>query len=152
MKTIIQKTSFLAILCMAFSLSINAQLDDVSGSYKCSFVSYCNKVNPTDNYKKEASYNILIHYNEAQPTKGYIVIQNVDDPKNIDIHLVKSKMIEIPPFSFCNANYLLTTYLSGYKDALFEVVIYFDKENDINLMINEGEQSIAFKDLVKVSK
>ena len=152
MKNIIQKTSFLAILCMAFSLSINAQLIDVSGSYKCSFVSYCNKANPADNYKKEASYNILIHYDETQPAKGYIVIQNTEDPKNIDIHLVKSKMIEIPPFSFCTANYLLTTYLSGDKEALFEVVIYFDKENNINLMINEGEQSIAFKDLVRVSK
>jgi len=152
MKNTFQKTSFLVILCMAFSLSVKAQLIDVNGSYKCSFVSYCNKEKPDDNYKKEASYNILIHYDETKATKGYIVIQNADAPEKMDIHLINSKMIEMPPFSFCTANYFFTTYLSNDKEALFEVVIYFDKENDINLMINEGEQSIAFKDLVKVSK
>jgi len=131
------KTFLLIILTTTTSYS-----QDFNGDYKSYETSFKSEIDSTENFIEKTENRIVVRIEKGD---GFVLCQDPRIPNKVLQYRITSEAI-----------ILLNTYI--YKnsiqehlndDSVCDIVLYYDDQNNLNLMISDSKSSQVFKDLVK---
>lgn len=114
--------------------------------------SFLDNINSNNNFKENTLFNISIVYDSTNIEKNYILIQDPRIPKTVLSYKLNKKAVKLPSNEYTNSSYVFNGCLNTNTNQLSEIVIYYNKQNELNLMISNDKFSQAFKKLIKAKK
>ena len=120
-----------------------------SGTYTSMYTSYCDNKNNANNFKENTLFNITIIYDTTKTANNCILIKDPRIPKKILTYKIQKKIIKMPATEYTTSSYVLKNCLDKNTNTITDIVIYYNKQNELNLMVDNGKSSQAFKTLIK---
>lgn len=137
-------------ILLIYSLISSSQ--NFSGNYTSMHTSFLDNINSNNNFKENTLFNISIVYDSINIKNNYILIQDPRIPKKVLSYKLNKKVEKMPTNEYANSSYVFRGCLNTNTKQLFEIIIYYNKQNDLNLMISDDKFSQAFKKLIKAKK
>lgn len=137
-------------ILLIYSLISSSQ--NFSGIYTSMHTSFLDNINSNNNFKENTLFNISIVYDSINIKNNYILIKDPRIPKTVLSYKINKKVEKIPPNEYTNSSYVFRDCLNTNTKQLSEIVIYYNKQNELNLMISNDKFSQAFKKLIKAKK
>lgn len=126
------KKHLLLLLVFLFAITLHAQ--QLSGVYKSSYTTYESPVNPAQNYEGEASYLIAINIKDHD--SGVIAIQDTKSSKDVMNYEIKTLFSTFKIDEWYVAMYEAHD-TNGPDGVGAELFLYFNREGNINLRVNQ---------------
>lgn len=128
---------------------IHLRAQNLNGYYQSSETSFQDDLSPESNFSCKAILNIFIKYNEGENEKNMIVISDPSTNKDFKYAL------KFKPSLFSNSKYYKSAYwfrdcYSEKSKSNVDIIIYYNFNNQMTLMISSGERSQALKKMVKI--
>ena len=123
---------------------------NLNGNYTSTLTSFNDVKNSDNNFNEETLFTITINYDSTKKnSNNYILIQDPRTPDQTLTYEIQKKSVKIPSSKLINSSYLFKDCLNLKTKAIYDIVIYYNKQNELNLMISDKNYSQAFKKLIK---
>lgn len=139
MKKILIMFSLMLAFCM------NSQ--NFNGKYTCPQTSFQDRINPNNNFQENCNLNVTITYNSKSKSGNCITISDPINPQTKYNYKIMNLFEKMPPGDYYVTSYCFKNCYSEFSNSLVDIVIYYDKENNMNLMISNSKKSQLLKDL-----
>ena len=136
----------IAALIILF-VSLNTIAQDFSGEYISNFTTYKDEPKAKNNFEEKTNFNVSILFVDEH--NGMIGIQDPRIPNKILVYEVTKFLNKVEG----NGNTLyiyeaVTIHLQNPMDT--KVILYYNKNSELDLMISDVESSQVFHNLKKV--
>lgn len=130
------------ITLLLLLITFTTYSQDFNGEYKSYETSYRSNIDSTQNFVEKTEFKIFISINENE---GYIICQDPRIPNKLLEYRIASKVNKI------QENYFYKNCINEHlkNNSTSDIVFYFDKEDNLNVMISNEKHSQVFKDLIK---
>lgn len=128
------------LFSLLFYLAFAANAQDFSGDYTSSYTTFTDEQNPDNNFKETTTFNVAVIFENKN--SGYVAIQDPRIPKKILIYKVEQFLDKLERDG---ASYYFYQAVSEHTKEPIEtkVVIYIEKDGELNLMVLwEGKSQI----------
>ena len=123
-----------------------------TGSYTSTQTSFNDIKDSKNNFKENTLFNITIVYDSTKIGNSYILIQDPRIPKKVLTYKIKKKFVKMPSDEYTISSYIFKDCLNTNTNSITDIVIYYNKQNELNLMVADNKSSQAFKKLIKSKK
>jgi hypothetical protein len=123
-----------------------------NGSYTSMQTSFSDIKDSKNNFKENTLFNITIVYDSAKIENSYVLIQDPRIPKKVLTYKIRKKYIKIPSDEYTITSYIFKDCINTNTNSVTDLVIYYNKQNELNLMVADNNSSQAFKKLMKLKK
>lgn len=134
------------------SFTILGVSQNFNGSYTSMQTSFNDLKDSKNNFKENTLFNITIVYDSTKVGNSYVLIQDPRIPKKVLTYKIKKKFVKMPSDEYTISSYIFKDCLNTNTNSLTDVVIYYNKQNELNLMVADNKSSQAFKKLIKSKK
>lgn len=139
----------ICILSLFFALTVHAQ--NLSGKYYSTETSFQDLLDPENSFKSKAKIMVNINYDSNTKSGNYITICDPESPKIIHKYQLSPKAEKMPPSKYYLSSYVFKNSFSETSKSNLDIVIYYNNENKLNVMLTGKEKSQALKELVKIN-
>lgn len=136
---------FTILTTVCFSQNFN-------GSYTSMQTSFNDFKDSKNNFKENTLFNITIVYDTTKTGNSYILIQDPRIPKKVLTYKIKKRFVKIPSDEYTISSYIFKDCINTNTSSITDIVIYYNKQNELNLMVADNISSQAFKKLIKSKK
>jgi hypothetical protein len=141
---------FFTFILLSYSIIGIAQ--NFNGVYTSFQTSFNDIRDSKNNFKENTLFNITIVYDSTKKENSYILIQDPRIPKKILTYKLKKQCVKMPSDEYTIASYVFKDCLNVNTKSITDIVIYYNKQNELNLMVADNKSSQAFKKLIKSKK
>jgi len=137
------------ILSLFCSFIIHSQ--NLNGKYYSINTSFQDLINPENSFKSKAKIMVTINYDANAKSGNYITICDPEFPKVIHKYQLLSKAEKMPPSEYYLSSYVFKNSFSETSQSNLDIVIYYNNENKMNVMLTGKQKSQALKGLIKIN-
>lgn len=137
------------IFSLFFVLTVRSQ--NLSGKYYSTETSFQDLLNPKNSFKSQAKIIVNINYDSNTKSGNYITICDPESPKIIHKYQLTSNAEKMPPSEYYLSSYIFKNSFSETSKSNLDIVLYYNNENKLNVMLTGKEKSQALKKLVKIN-
>jgi hypothetical protein len=138
---------FYAFILLSFTILGVSQ--NFNGSYTSMQTSFNDIKDSKNNFKENTLFNITIVYDSTKIGNSYILIQDPRIPKKVLTYKIKKQVVKMPSDENTISSYIFKNCLNSNTNLITDIVIYYNKQNELNLMVADDKGSQAFKKLIK---
>ena len=120
-----------------------------NGYYSSKETSFKDDLNPKSNFNCKTILNIFIKYSEKTKENNYILIT---DPKENKVfkYILTGNAIVMPQSKYYISAFWFKKCYSQTSKSKVDIIIYYNFENQMTLMLSSGKKSQALKKMVKI--
>ena len=130
-------------------LTIHVVSQNFNGSYTSMQTSFNDTKDSKNNFKENTLFNIIIVYDSTKLGNSYVLIQDPRIPKKVLTYKIEKKFVKMPSDEYTISSYIFKDCLNTNTNSITDIVIYYNKQNELNLMVADNKSSQAFKKLIK---
>lgn len=137
---------------LLFSYAIIGISQNFNGSYTSMQTSFNDLKDSKNNFKENTLFNITIVYDSMKIGNSYILIQDPRIPKKVLTYKIENKFVKMASDDYTISSYIFKNCIDTNTNSISDIVIYYNKQNELNLMVADNKSSQAFKKLIKSKK
>lgn len=131
------------------SITILGISQNFNGIYTSMYTSYLDTKNNANNFTENTLFNVSIKYDDPIKSDNYISVQDPRIPNKVLTYKIQKKIVKMPSSANTTSSYIFKNCINVNTKVITDIVIYYNKKNELNLMVEDERSSQAFKKLIK---
>jgi hypothetical protein len=122
---------------------------DFSGTYVASSTSFKDDENSENNFSENAKYIITIIRNEKTKAVKRIMVKDPRSPKNVLAFSITAPLVKMPANDQRKDSYVFKNCLNENTNTKTDILLYYNKKDELNLIIVTQHKSQSFKKIIR---
>ena len=125
---------------------------DFCGTYVATSTSFKDDENSENNFIENAEFIITITRNEKTKAVKRITVKDPRSPKNVLAYSITAPLVKMPANNQRKDSYVFKDCLNENTNTKTDILLYYNKKDELNLIIVTHNKSQSFKKLIRSNR